>query len=152
MHFPCFQGFTVLASLFFPLKPCQGSPPSIPSSYLLLLLLFLLLREEGVNPPDLGEHAAVRQAEAEAEQPEAELQERGTVGREERDERLFVRTRASAGAGAVCQLLHELLLVFFLFVAHYCSVFAFFWLFQLFCSALLALYLVYSPFFDFREL
>lgn len=69
------------------------SPP-LPSSYLLLLLLFLLLCEERVNPPDLGEHAAVRQAEAEAEEPEAELQEAG----KERDERLCVRRCASEGA------------------------------------------------------
>lgn len=52
--------------------PLSRSPPTLPS-YLLLLLLLVLLGEEGVDPPDLGEHAAVRQAEAEAEQPQAEL-------------------------------------------------------------------------------
>lgn len=67
-----------------PLRPLRGLslpfpsslPPTLPS-YLLLLLLFVLLREEGMDPPDLGEHAAVRQAEAEAEEPEAKLEERG---------------------------------------------------------------------------
>lgn len=52
-----------------------------PPAHLLLLLLLVLLGEEGVDPPDLGEHAAVRQAEAEAEEPQAELQE----SREERE-------------------------------------------------------------------
>lgn len=47
----------------------------VPRAYLLPLLLLVLLGEEGVDPPDLGEHAAVRQAEAEAEEPQAELQE-----------------------------------------------------------------------------
>lgn len=65
------------ASLYHPfsalLRPLRGL--SLPP-YLLLLLLFVLLREEGVDPPDLGEHAAVRQAEAEAEEPQAELEER----------------------------------------------------------------------------
>lgn len=108
-----FPRFYCLSWFVFPHKTMSGlTPPPIPFSYLLLLLLFLLLCEEGVNPPDLGEHAAVRQTEAEAEEPEAELQEGGTAGREERDERLFVRTCESAGAGAVCQLLHELLLVY----------------------------------------
>lgn len=47
--------------------------PSLLPSYLLLLLLFILLCEEGVNPPDLGEHAAICQAEAETKEPQAEL-------------------------------------------------------------------------------
>lgn len=55
--------------------------PAHPPPYLLLLFLLLLLGEEGVDPPDLGEHAAVRQAEAEAEQPQAEL----ATKREERE-------------------------------------------------------------------
>lgn len=49
-------------------------PPTLPP-YLLLLLLFVLLCEECVDPPDLGEHAAIRQAEAEAQEPQAELEE-----------------------------------------------------------------------------
>lgn len=48
---------------------------TLPPPYLLLLLLLVLLCEEGVHPPDLGEHAAVRQAEAEAEEPQTELRE-----------------------------------------------------------------------------
>lgn len=55
------------------------APSLLPLLYLLLLLLFVLLGEEGVDPPDLGEHAAVGQAEAQAEEPEAEL------GEEERE-------------------------------------------------------------------
>lgn len=51
-----------------------------------------------MNPPDLGEHAAVRQAEAEAEQPEAEL------GGEERGER---RVRG-ASMKALLSFLHAL--------------------------------------------
>lgn len=51
-------------------------PPHLPlPPYLLLLLLLVLLGEEGVDPPDLGKHAAVRQAEAKAEEPQAELEE-----------------------------------------------------------------------------
>lgn len=73
---PVWAGFVV------PTKTVKRPfPPSLHlsslHSYLLLLLLFILLGEEGVNPPDLGEHAAVRQAEAEAEEPEAELGETG---------------------------------------------------------------------------
>lgn len=56
----------------------QPTPPSLlPPPYLLLLLLLVLLGEEGVDPPDLGEHAAVGQAEAQAQEPEAELGETG---------------------------------------------------------------------------
>lgn len=58
-----------------------------PPPYLLLLLLLILLGEEGVDPPDLGEHAAIRQAEAEAEEPQAELTRREG----ERSERTGVR-------------------------------------------------------------
>lgn len=36
-----------------------------------------------MDPPDLGEHAAVSQAEAEAEEPQAELQE-------EEEEEVFI--------------------------------------------------------------
>lgn len=88
-------------------------PPPPHSSYLLLLLLLLLLCEEGVNPPDLGEHAAVRQAEAEAEQPEAELGER--AGREEWEERW------SWSCLPLQELLWRLWCVSY---THYCSVFA----------------------------
>lgn len=42
------------------------------------LLLFLLLCEDRVDPPDLGEHGAVAQAKAQTQEPEAGLgKERG---------------------------------------------------------------------------
>lgn len=62
------------------LPPSLPTLPSFLSSYLLLLLLLILLGEERVDPPDLGEHAAVRHAEAQAKKPEAELEGRGGEG------------------------------------------------------------------------
>lgn len=65
---------------------------SLPPAHLLLLLLLVLLGEEGVDPPDLGEHAAVGQAKAEAEEPQAELQER-------REEQKWSREGGMRGLG-----------------------------------------------------
>lgn len=44
--------------------------------YLSLVLLLILLGENRVHPPDLCKHAAVGQAEAEPEQPQAELEKK----------------------------------------------------------------------------
>lgn len=65
-----------LTGLSFPPSHCPSKLPS----YLLFLLFLVLLCEEGVDPPDLGEHAAICQAEAEAEEPQAELEGRGREG------------------------------------------------------------------------
>lgn len=85
----------------------KSLPPSL-SPYLLLLLLFILLGEEGVNPPDLGEHAAVRQAEAEAEEPEAEL---GGNGEEKSETTGCWFQGVSDGAGAACRFLFGFVLL-----------------------------------------
>jgi len=44
------------------------------------LLLLLLLREDCVDPPDLGEHRAIAQTKAQAQEPKAGLE--GEKGRE----------------------------------------------------------------------
>lgn len=46
-----------------------------------------------MDPPDLGEHAAVRQAKAEAEEPQAELQE-------SREEQKWSREGGMRGLGS----------------------------------------------------
>lgn len=68
-------------------------PLRLHPAHLLLLLLLILLGEEGVDPPDLGEHAAVRQAKAEAEEPQAELQE-------SREEQKWSREGGMRGLGS----------------------------------------------------
>lgn len=50
------------------------------STHLPPLFLLLLLGEDRVDPPDLGEHGAVAQTEAQAEEPEAGLGRRGRWG------------------------------------------------------------------------
>lgn len=60
-------------------QPKPRTSPYTPTPHLLFLLLLILLGEEGVNPPDLGEHATVRQAEAEAQEPQAKLQKRNQI-------------------------------------------------------------------------
>ena len=49
---------------------------STNSIYLPLILLFILLGKDCVDPPDLGEHAAISKAETQTEQPQAELAEK----------------------------------------------------------------------------
>lgn len=101
-NFPLSVGATHAAPLQSPsLTPSflhslsRSSSP--PPTYLLLLLLLVLLGEEGVDPPDFGEHAAVRQAEAEAEQPQTKLARKkkggvggGDRGQNTRGEKLFL--------------------------------------------------------------
>lgn len=80
------HSFSTLLRLLRGLSLRYSLLPNRPP-YLLLLLLFVLLCEEGVDPPDLGEHAAVGQAEAEAEEPQAEL--KGRRGETVEDKRSF---------------------------------------------------------------
>ena len=61
-----FTSFSSKASLLF----------SPSAAHLLLFFLFLLLCEESVNPPDLGEHAPIGQTEAQPQQPKTKLDDK----------------------------------------------------------------------------
>lgn len=59
----------------------KSTPSNLCHIYLPLILLLILLGEYRVDPPDLGEHAAICKAETQTKQPQAKLAEWKKRGR-----------------------------------------------------------------------
>lgn len=79
-----------------PLSPESQGPAGrgAAAAHLPPLLLLLLLREDRVDPPDLGEHGAVAQTKAQTQEPEARLGQ-------EREQGTTVRKAVQSGATGV---------------------------------------------------